>query len=113
MKAFKKLNTKFYFSKYFSSLNLKNDLTPDFTLNNDITIAKKQIYWRVRNIGQRELELLIGDWWEINSNKLTFDEIKAFNSEVLEMDNPSMNKYFVKLEEPENNLIYTRKILGY
>lgn len=87
-------------------------IKPDFTLTNDIKIAKKQMYWRIRNVGQRELELLIGEWWDANHDKMSFEEITAFNKEVLEMDNPNMNKYFVKLDTPPEDLYYTRRILN-
>mmetsp|Transcript_37593 Transcript_37593/g.39040 ORF Transcript_37593/g.39040 Transcript_37593/m.39040 type:complete len:132 (+) Transcript_37593:12-407(+) len=87
-------------------------LQPDFTLSEDFETAKKQVYWRIRNIGQREFELLIGDWWEANQSKMGFEEIKNFNKEILEMDNPSMNRYFVQLITPEKELFYTRKILN-
>lgn len=89
----------------------ENGIKPNFTLDENINIAKKQVYWRIRNIGQKELELLIGNWWEKNNENMKFSEISEFNKEVLEMDNPTMNKYFVKLEKPEEKLKYTYEIL--
>lgn len=89
----------------------ENGIKPNFTLDENIIIAKKQVYWRIRNIGQKELELLIGNWWEKNNENMKFSEISEFNKEVLEMDNPTMNKYFVKLEKPEEKLKYTYEIL--
>ena len=84
---------------------------PD-VLSNDLETAKKQVYWRIRNIGQRELEMLIGDWWEANKTKLNINQLIEFNKEVLEMENPDMNKYFVKLDPPSDNMFYTKKILN-
>ena len=102
------------FSRFKVSVSFtinENGIKPNFTLDENINIAKKQVYWRIRNIGQKELELLIGNWWEKNNENMKFSEISEFNKEVLEMDNPTMNKYFVKLEKPEEKLKYTYEIL--
>lgn len=116
IKLYRKYISKLFKYPSFSFSNegrLQGEIDkPDYSLSNDINIAKKQVFWRVRNIGQKELELLIGDWWEKYNNTLSLQEIKDFSKEILEMDNPTMNKYFVKLEDPSNQLIYTRKILN-
>lgn len=108
-------NNLFYFItnyKVGTSFTIgENGIKPNFILDKDIEIAKKQMYWRIRNIGQKELELLIGNWWEQNNKNLNFSDISEFNKEVLEMDNPTMNKYFVKLEKPDEKLKYTYEIL--
>lgn len=85
---------------------------PKFTINSDnLDVAKKQIYWRIRNIGQRELEMLISHWYQKYSNTMSVKDLIEFNNEVLNMDNPTMNKYFVKSDSPRQDLKYTNMIL--
>lgn len=82
-----------------------------FILDSNFETAKKQVYWRIRNIGQRELEMLIGEWFEENSSKLSLAELNEFSQEVLSMENPELNKYFVKLEDVGEELKFTKLIL--
>lgn len=95
----------------FSSIESTRIIFKPDILSSDLETARKQVYWRIRNIGQRELEMLIGDWWEANKTTLNLQQLTQFNKEVLEMENPEMNKYFVKLDPPEENMYYTKMIL--
>jgi len=104
-------NFPFFSSKFFCGRVFDENLKPIFDTSNNLEIARKQVYWRIRNIGQKELELLIGDWWDKNKENLSIKEINEFNDEVLRMDNSDMNNYFVKFIQPPENLIYTKRIL--
>jgi len=77
-------------------------------LSTDYELARKQVFWRIRNIGQLELEFLLMKWYE--KQTMNIDELKSFTEEVLQMENPDMNKYFVKFDEPSENLHYVKKI---
>ena len=83
---------------------------PKFKTNilSDFEIAKKQVFWRVRNIGQLELEFVMMKWFE--QQNLNLEELRAFAEEVLEMENPDMNKYFLKFEEAPENFVFTKRI---
>lgn len=96
--------------KYEVPVSLDNK--SKFTLDHDFEVAKKQVYWRIRNIGQRELEMLIGEWFDENLSKLSLSELNEFSREVLSMENPELNHYFVKLEEVPEDLKYTKLILS-
>jgi succinate dehydrogenase flavin-adding protein (antitoxin of CptAB toxin-antitoxin module) len=89
------------------------EFVPKFksNLSADMETAKKQTFWRIRNIGQLELEFIVMKWYE--KQNLSYDELKKFSEEVLEMENPEMNKYFVQFEAVPENLIYTQKIQNY
>lgn len=104
-------------NKYFSkSLPCKffceniSENVPRFktNLSNDVATAKKQVFWRIRNIGQKELEYIIMKWYD--KQNLTYEEMKKFSEEVLEMENPDMNNYFVKMDPAPENLEFTRRI---
>ena len=91
--------------KFFSVLEV-----PKFKIeiSNDIELAKKQVFWRIRNIGQLELEFLLMKWYE--QQTMNIDELKEFTEEVLQMENPEMNKYFAKFDAPSDNHLYVKKI---
>lgn len=80
-------------------------------LSNDFETAKKQTFWRIRNIGQLELEFIVMKWYE--QQKLSLKELNEFSEEVLEMENPEMNKYFVQFESVPDEKVYTQKIQKY
>jgi succinate dehydrogenase flavin-adding protein (antitoxin of CptAB toxin-antitoxin module) len=91
--------------KFFSSGEV-----PKFKINisNDYDLAKKQVFWRIRNIGQLELEFLLMKWFE--QQTMNIGELKEFAEEVLQMENPEMNKYFVKFDAPSDTLTYVKRI---
>ncbi len=78
--------------------------------NEDRSTAEKQVFWRIRNIGQLELEFLIMKWYNENSANMSLADLVEFSEEVLEMENPDMNKYFMAFEPPTEKLKYTKKI---
>jgi len=108
---------KKYFTIVYSNKNYKIDqqniTTPDFKLSDTVETAKKQIYWRIRNIGQRELEMLIMSWYDTNKDNLSVNQLQEFNNEILNMDIPEMNKYFVKLEPLLPELKFSKLIMDY
>jgi succinate dehydrogenase flavin-adding protein (antitoxin of CptAB toxin-antitoxin module) len=82
----------------------------NITLSNDINIARKQVFWRVRNMGQLELEVILSRWWEENHSKMNLDEMNKFTKEILEMEIPDLNKYFVSHQPAGEELVYISKI---
>jgi succinate dehydrogenase flavin-adding protein (antitoxin of CptAB toxin-antitoxin module) len=82
----------------------------NITLSSDINIAKKQVFWRVRNMGQLELEVILTRWWEANSANMSLDEMNKFTKEVLEKEVPELNKYFVNHQPAPEDYEYISKI---
>ena len=112
--TFNLLKSNFFKTKIFPMKYFCEDLTikapPKFKTNlvDDFATAKKQVFWRIRNIGQKELEYILMKWYDHQT--MTMEEMKRFSVEVLEMENPDMNKYFVKMEQAPENLEFTLKI---
>ena len=82
------------------------DLRAKINLNEDINIAKKQIFWRLRNMGQLELEIILLRWWEQNNSKMTLNELKDFTKEVLEKEIPELNTYFINYQPAPEEMTY-------
>ena len=97
-------------NKFIKKLFSLKDLTAKINLNNDIQIAKKQVFWRIRNMGQLELELILMKWWESNSHKMNLDDLKEFSKEVLEKEIPELNTYFVNYEVAPESMKYISSI---
>jgi succinate dehydrogenase flavin-adding protein (antitoxin of CptAB toxin-antitoxin module) len=68
-------------------------------LNDDLNVAKKQVLWRIRNLGQLELEVLIGRWAQENINLMSIGELKLFTEEILEKEVVDLDGYFLKGKE--------------
>jgi succinate dehydrogenase flavin-adding protein (antitoxin of CptAB toxin-antitoxin module) len=90
--------------------NFCSSVVPRFNikLSEDFLTAKKQVFWRIRNIGQLELEFLLMKWYE--KQDMNLDQLREFTAEVLEMENPEMNQYFVKFDQPTDNMSFTKQI---
>jgi succinate dehydrogenase flavin-adding protein (antitoxin of CptAB toxin-antitoxin module) len=68
-------------------------------LNDDLNVAKRQVLWRIRNLGQLELEVLIGRWAEDNVNLMSISDLKLFTEEILEKEVVDLDGYFLKGKE--------------
>jgi len=129
MKLFRKIYSKLFSSNtnITSTINVKNsnnitqDHQNDFTqppifkiiLNDDINVAKKQVKWRVRNMGQLELEVLLLKWYDKNESKLSLEDLKEFTKEVLELEIPELNKYLLQHQPLPKNSKYLDELINF
>ena len=54
---------------------------------------KKQVMFRCKHLGIKELEIIIGDWLELNIDKMEFDDLEQFEEEVIQVENPILFQY--------------------
>ena len=54
----------------------------------DINAYRKQITYRCGHIGTKELEIVLRDWLELNSQKMTYAELEQFDDEIIGIENP-------------------------
>ena len=59
------------------------------------------------------MEFVVFKWFNAHSDKLTPEELKQFSMEVLEMENPDLNKYLVNFKEADKSLKYINLIQEY
>jgi succinate dehydrogenase flavin-adding protein (antitoxin of CptAB toxin-antitoxin module) len=78
----------------------------------DIQTFRKQLIFRSKNLGMKELDLLIGKWAESNVQSLKEDELLRFESEVLHLETPDLYKMltgtrrdFDELDYPKNHYL--------
>ena len=75
----------------------------------------RQITYRVGHIGTKELEIILRDYITLYGGKMSYEELDQFDDEILNMENPSLNRYLVNQEpiEQEHNLKYVRELVLY
>lgn len=61
----------------------------------DIDAYRRQITYRVGHIGTKELEVIFRDYMTLYSAKMTYAELEQFDMEILDMENPSLQRYLV------------------
>lgn len=63
-----------------------------FTLEHETEPLRKQLLFRSKNLGMKELDLLVGRWATLNFPKMNYEELQQFNQEVLSKETPDLNK---------------------
>jgi antitoxin CptB len=61
-------------------------------LETDIESLRKQLLFRSKNLGVRELDLLVGAWASRNLRGLSEAQLHAFNEQVLRHETPDLLK---------------------
>jgi succinate dehydrogenase flavin-adding protein (antitoxin of CptAB toxin-antitoxin module) len=76
---------------------------------------RRQIIYRVGHIGTKELEIILRDYMTLYGKQMTYSELEQFDSEILDIENPSLQRYLVNQEqvEPEHNTKYVRDLVLY
>ncbi len=95
-----------YFSDYIEPPKFK------IVLHEDITIAKRQVWWRIRNMGQLEIEVLLLRWYKTQEENLNLNDLREFTTEVLEVELPVLNKYLLQSETLPENSKYLKTIIA-
>ena len=44
--------------------------------------------YRCKHIGTKELEILLSDWLILNQNKLSYQDLEEFDTNILDIENP-------------------------
>lgn len=81
----------------------------------DIEAYRKQIVYRSTHIGTKELEIILGDWLALNIAKMTYDELAGFDKDILDIENPQLQRYLVNGESllPQHNSKYMKTMCDY
>ena len=71
--------------------------------------------YRCGHIGTKELEIVLRDWLELNSPQMNYDELEQFDDEILDIENPQMQRYLMNGEDllPEHDNKYMRILVEY
>lgn len=59
------------------------------------------------------MEFIVFKWYDAHIKDLGIEDLKAFSEEVLEMENPDLNRYFVNMQPADPSLVFTNKIQNY
>ena len=71
--------------------------------------------YRCSHIGTKELEIILRDWLTMNQDSFSYKDIEEFDDEILNMENPSLQRYLVNGEpvEPLHDGKYMRILKEY
>ena len=81
----------------------------------DINAYRRQIAYRCGHIGTKELEIVLKDYLTINSAKMTYADLEEFDSHVLDLENPQLQRYLMNGDDilPEHDKKYMRILVDY
>ena len=48
--------------------------------------------WRAKNLGVKQLDLIVGSWATKNLKNFNYDQLKKFNDEILMQETPDLTK---------------------
>eukprot|EP00347_Sterkiella_histriomuscorum_P022371 403330721 len=72
----------------------------------DVDAYKRQVMYRCSHIGTKELEIILHDWLKLNLKELNYQDMEQFDSDILDIENPQLQRYFVNgdgiLDEHKN-----------
>ena len=71
--------------------------------------------YRSVHIGTKELEIVLGDWLSININKLSYEDLEEFDSDVLDIENPQLQRNLMNGDPllPQHNNKYMNILMDY
>ena len=61
----------------------------------DIVAFRKQLLYRLKCYGNKEIEILLVDWFTQHSEELSYEELVQFDTDVLNIENPSLIRYLM------------------
>lgn len=92
------------FSKMLNNYNKKPENEEDY---------KKQLQWRARNLGMKEMDILIGTWTRENLKNCSLEEALQFERDILTIETPDLFKLIFmtqdeisKLDIPNNHYLF-------
>ena len=59
----------------------------------EVEAFRRQTLFRWKHLGIKELEIIIGDWVEMNIDKMSFEDLEQFEEEVIQVENPVLFQY--------------------
>jgi antitoxin CptB len=75
----------------------------DSPLSSELGALRRQLVFRSKHLGVRELDLLVGTWADRNVHNLSETELYAFNTQVLKHETPDLLKKVLGQAEIHEN----------
>ncbi len=61
---------------------------------------KKQLYYRCKRMGSLEVEVVLTRWLDSHLEEMSEEQVRQFDHEVVQLENPVLHAYLLKGEEP-------------
>lgn len=69
------------------------------TIEQDLAALRGQMLYRAKNLGMKQLDLIVGSWATHNVNKLNKEQLLNFNKEVLQQETPDLIRKLLGYQE--------------
>ena len=71
--------------------------------------------YRCGHIGTKELEIVLRDYLTMNAEKMTYEELEQFDNDILDIENPSLQRYLLNGDpiEVEHDNKYMNILVSY
>ena len=81
----------------------------------EVGAYRRQITYRVGHIGTKELEIVLRDYVTMYGDKMTYADWEQFDSEVLDMENPQLQRYLINGDElmEEHQTRFMKELMAY
>ena len=81
------------FSYHFRKItNNSGQFVKYLTLEQEVSALRGQMLYRAKNLGVKELDLIVGSWATHFVQSLQKEELIAFNREILQQETPDLVK---------------------
>lgn len=80
------------------------------SLETDVSALRGQLLYRSKNMGLKEIDLIVGSWAQNHIHSLNLEELQKFNKEVLQKETPDLLRKLLGYEEIEKGEEYVNKI---
>ena len=81
------------FSYHFRKItNNSGQFVKYLTLEQDVDALRGQMLWRSKNLGVKELDLIVGSWAVNFLKNLNKDQLLEYNQQVINQETPDLTK---------------------
>jgi succinate dehydrogenase flavin-adding protein (antitoxin of CptAB toxin-antitoxin module) len=83
------MNLSYHFRKV---TNNSGQFVKYLTLEQDVDALRGQMLYRSKNLGVKELDLIVGSWALNFLKTLNYDQLVQYNKEVIQQETPDLTK---------------------
>lgn len=80
------------------------------TLENNVEALRGQMLYRAKNLGVKELDLIVGSWAKNYVHTLNMEELNKFNSQVIQKETPDLLRKLLGYDEIEEDEDFVKRI---
>ena len=104
------MNLGYHFRKI---TNNSGQFVKYLTIEENVEALRGQMLYRAKNLGVKELDLIVGSWAVNHVKKMSKEDLIAFNDEVLQQETPDLVKKLLGEVEIDKSERVVQQIRNY